>query len=222
MSLHTALSHCSKSTSELTELPFTSRSRQSQLSDALNAAFHDGNLVPLLGEQAKASGEVPFQPFSVSRVFPFFSSIALADLSFPFLSPRAQLLSRILLPSSRPHFSPCDLPLLSPPRISPPSFVTCSPACFNVRTRLSSSLGCTSSARRSTRELRVSCLFLFLAGPQAYHLHQPQTSPSSSSTTCLPSGLPTLPISPSPRRHGKLLYELGLGYVFDLSCPSLW
>ncbi|ORY74067.1 ARM repeat-containing protein [Leucosporidium creatinivorum] len=38
--------------------------RQSQLSDAMNAAFHGGNLVLLLGEQAKVAGEVPFQPLS--------------------------------------------------------------------------------------------------------------------------------------------------------------
>lgn len=134
---------------------FSSGSRQSQLSDALNAAFHGGNLVPLLGEQAKAAGEVPFQPFSVS-CSPFSSRLPLADL--PSLSsPRARPFSKTPSPSSPPLSSPCDLPSPSPLRTSPPSFATSSPVCCSARTRLSSLLGCNSSARRSTNGLRVSC-----------------------------------------------------------------
>lgn len=55
------------------DLTYSSRSRQTRLSEDLNAALYDGNLEPLLDTQAKdASVDLPFQPLSVRFVLSLF------------------------------------------------------------------------------------------------------------------------------------------------------
>lgn len=55
------------------------RSRQSTFSDALNKAFHQGDLLPLLGESAKSVAGPTFSPFAVRPLFSPFSSSLFAS-----------------------------------------------------------------------------------------------------------------------------------------------